>query len=179
LTFATLQGNERKAYLINAYNLLVINEALEHYPLKSVLDVSGFFDGKKQQVGGRSLTLNQLEKDLLLKNFPDARLHFVLVCGALGCPPITSFAYQPATLESQLDQQTRKALNNASFIRVSEGGQSVGLSQIFSWYANDFGGSKANVLSFINKYRKSPIPADAKVSLLRIRLEPEYANRSG
>ena len=159
---ASLKGNERKAYLINAYNLLVINQALENYPLKSVLDINGFFDGKKQNIGGRKLTLNQLEKDLLLKEFKDARLHFVLVCGATGCPPITDFAYQPGQLDAQLNAQTRSALNDATFIRAS--GEKAELSKIFEWYAADFGGNKANVLGFINKYRTSKIPASAKVS---------------
>ncbi|MEO0733913.1 MAG: DUF547 domain-containing protein, partial [Bacteroidota bacterium] len=159
---SALRGNERKAYLINAYNLLVVNQALAHYPLKSVLDVNGFFDGKKQTVGGRKLTLNQLEKDLLLKEFKDARLHFVLVCGALGCPPITNFAYQPDQLEAQLNRQTRLALNDNDFVRVD--GNNVGLSQIFEWYASDFGGSKAKVVDFINGFRKTALPADGKVS---------------
>ncbi|WP_020569555.1 DUF547 domain-containing protein [Neolewinella persica] len=159
---STLEGDDRKAFLINAYNLLVINQALENYPLQSVLKVSGFFDGNKQNVGGRKLTLNQLEKDLLLKEFPDARLHFVLVCGALGCPPITNFAYQPAKLEAQLNKQTKLALDDPTFIRVNGG--NAGLSKIFEWYAKDFGGSKANVLGFINKYRTEAISADAKVS---------------
>lgn len=159
---ATLKGNERKAFLINAYNVLVVNQALENYPLKSVLDVNGFFDAKKQNVGGKKLTLNQLEKDLLIKEYKDARLHFVLVCGATGCPPITNFAYQPNQLEAQLNKQTRLALNNKQFIRVN--GQDVQLSKIFEWYAGDFGGSKANVLSYINGFRKTALPAAAKVS---------------
>ena len=159
---ATLRGNERKAYLINAYNLLVIDQALANYPLKSVLDVNGFFDGKKQTIGGRSLTLNQLEKDLLLKEFNDPRLHFVLVCGANGCPPITDFAYQPNGLDAQLERQTRAALNDAAFIQVT--GNDVALSQIFEWYAGDFGGSKARVLGYINGYRTTALPTDARVS---------------
>lgn len=159
---STLKGNDKKAFLINAYNLLVINQALENYPLKSVLDVKGFFDGNKQSVVGRKLTLNQLEKELLLKEYKDARLHFVLVCGALGCPPITNFAYTPAKLEAQLDKQTKIALNNSAFLRVSEG--KVGLSKIFEWYAKDFGGSKSAVFGFINKYRNEAVSADSKVS---------------
>ena len=158
----SLKGNERKAYLINAYNLLVINQVLENYPLQSVLKVNGFFDGKKQNVGGRKMTLNQLEKDLLLKETKDARLHFVLVCGALGCPPITNFAYAPAKLEAQLNRQTKLALNNNQFLRAS--GDKVGLSKIFEWYAGDFGGSRAKVLAWINQYRNQALPADAKVS---------------
>ena len=158
----SLKGNERKAFLINAYNLLVINQALANYPLKSVLDVKGFFDGNKQNVGGRRLTLNQLEKDLLLKETNDARLHFALVCGALGCPPITNFAYQPGQLDAQLDRQTKAAVNDARFLRVTS--DRAELSKIFEWYANDFGGSKAKVIEWINGYRTEALPADTKVS---------------
>lgn len=157
-----LSGNDRKAYLINAYNLLVINQALENYPLKSVLDVVGFFDGKQQDVGGEKMTLNQLEKNLLLKVYDDARLHFVLVCGALGCPPITNFVYRPSKLEAQLNQQTKLALNNPTFLRID--GDKAGLSKIFEWYAGDFGGTKASIIAFINKYRDEAIPTDAKLS---------------
>lgn len=162
IDLSSLKGNDRKAFLINAYNLLVIHQALEHYPLKSVLDVNGFFDANRQTVGGKKVTLNQLEKEWLIKAFPDARLHFVLVCGANGCPPITNFAYQADRLDAQLDRQTRLALNDADFIRVS--GTQVDLSQIFEWYANDFGGSTKKVLGFINNYRTEALPTDAKVS---------------
>ena len=158
----SFSGNDRKAYLVNAYNLLVIDQAVRNYPLQSVLDVSGFFDAKKVTVGGRRLTLNQLEKDLLLKPYQDARLHFVLVCGALGCPPITDFAYTGAGLEAQLERQTRRALNDATFIRTSDGG--IQLSQIFDWYKSDFGGSKSATVAFINGYREDKLSTSAPVS---------------
>lgn len=157
-----LTGQERKAFLINAYNILVIHQAVGKYPLKSVLDQHGFFDGNQHTVGGRQLTLNDLEKRVLLKEFPDARLHFVLVCGALGCPPITDFAYSAARLDAQLNEQTRRALNDPNFIRT--GGGKVALSQIFEWYQPDFGGSKAAVLEFINQYRTEKIPPGTPVS---------------
>ncbi len=162
LDLASLAATERKAYLINAYNLLVIHQVLENYPLRSVQDIGGFFDANKYPVGGKKMTLNQLEKDLLLKEYRDARLHFVLVCGANGCPPITNFAYLPAELEDQLELQTRLALNDPAFVQVS--GSSVGLSQIFEWYSSDFGGSQEKVVAFINTYRTVALPAGAKIS---------------
>lgn len=151
-----------QAFLINAYNLHVINGALENYPLNSVLSVSGFFDRRKIKVAGETLALNKLEKEKLLKKYNDARFHFVLVCGALGCPPITNFAYRPGQLEQQLEQQTRLALNDDTFIKVNSKGAQ--LSQIFEWYASDFGGNKKAVLNFINKYRTNKIPANSSVS---------------
>ncbi|MEO0581808.1 MAG: DUF547 domain-containing protein [Bacteroidota bacterium] len=162
-SLSNLDAATTQAFYINAYNLLVIKGAVANYPLTSVLNVNGFFDSKKYKVAGQSLTLNQIEKDRLLKTYKDSRFHFVLVCGAVGCPPITNFAYRPEKLESQLQSQTRKALNNAQFIRVDAANQSVSLSQIFEWYSSDFGGSKTSALAFINKYRSQKIPADYKI----------------
>ena len=158
---ASLQGvsdAERQAFLINAYNLLVIHAAAEAYPLRSVLDVGGFFDKATYNVAGQIMTLNELEKIHLLKAYGDPRFHFVLVCGALDCPPIAPEAYRPDRLEQQLEQRTRLALNDPGFIRVDDGQSRADLSQIFEWYASDFGGSRASARAFINRYREVPIP---------------------
>jgi len=152
----------KKAFYINAYNLLVINAAAKAYPLGAVTDISGFFDKKKYQVAGQTFTLNNLEKEKLLKATNDARLHFVLVCGAVDCPPIVNFAYTPENLDAQMEKQTRLALNSPSFIK--ESGNKVELSQIFKWYTKDFGGSQKSVIKFINKYRKNILNPSAKIS---------------
>lgn len=152
----------KKAFYINAYNLHVIHAAVTAYPIESVQNIPGFFDRKKVKVANQVSTLNNLEKDNLLKPYQDGRLHFVLVCGALDCPPITSFAYLPEKLDQQLDQQTKKALDNPNFLKAN--GANLGLSQIFKWYPNDFGGSKSNMLAFINKHRTYAVPSTAKIT---------------
>ena len=151
----------KQAFYINAYNLLVINSAANAYPLSSVQEVSGFFDRKKHLVSGEKMTLTQLENNKLLKTYGDPRYHFVLVCGAVGCPPITNFAYTPDLLEKQLDQQTALAMNDNSFIKIMEG--KLAVSEIFKWYTDDFGGSKKSIVKFINEYRGSMLPENAKV----------------
>jgi len=152
----------KKAFYINAYNLHVINAAVTAFPIQSVQEIPGFFDRKKVKVANKVSTLNNLEKDNLLKPYQDGRLHFVLVCGALDCPPITSFAYLPEKLDMQLDQQTKKALDNPNFLKAK--GTNIDLSQIFKWYPNDFGGSRINILAFINKHRTYAVPTTAKIS---------------
>ena len=153
-----------QAFLINAYNLLVIDGAVEAFPISSVLKVNGFFDAKKRLVAGNKMTLNQLEKDRLLKAYGDPRFHFVLVCGALGCPPITDFAYRPELLEAQLVQQTKAALNDPTFIKVNASAKTASISQIFEWYSSDFGGGKEAARKFINQYREEAIPEDYKIN---------------
>jgi hypothetical protein len=110
------------------------------------------------------LTLNDIENKMIRAKYNDARIHFVLVCGANGCPPITDFAYTPEKLDQQLDQQTKLALNNASFIKVNIKSKKVELSQLFEWYKDDFISEKVSYIDFINKFRTEPIPSNFKVA---------------
>ena len=154
--------NTTQAFYINAYNLHVINNVVKDYPINSVREKNGFFDKVKVKVANKEMTLNQLEKNSLIKVYQDPRFHFVLVCGALGCPPITNFAYTPQDLENQLEQQTKLAMNDANFIKYNNG--KLQLSEIFKWYAKDFGSGSSEILGFINQYRTSAISSDAKIS---------------
>ena len=156
------EDDEYQAFWINGYNLLVIKSVIENYPLKTPLDKAGFFDKTKHSIGGKSITLNDIENKLLRAKYPkEARFHFVLVCGGLGCPPIIGEAYMPATLEAQLERQTKLAMNNPDFIRVNK--NKVKISQIFEWYKADFE-HEGKVIDFINKYKSEKLPAKAKVS---------------
>ena len=126
-----------KAYLINSYNILVIASIVEALPILSPEGVPGFFTDELHVLANKKVSLNFIEKTLLFKEFKDPRLHFVLVCGALGCPPITNFAYQTNELETQLKTQTKLALNS-DFVRIDKKKEIVSLSEIFRWYAKDF-----------------------------------------
>lgn len=151
---------DKKAFLINSYNLLVINQVVENWPTASVMDIGGFFDANKVLVAGKKMTLNDLENNEIRKTYNDPRVHFVLVCGAKGCPPIIKSAYLPETLNEQLDQQTKLALNNPSFIKIEQDG-TVKISEIFNWYKQDFTES-GTVIDYINRYRNKPISNEVK-----------------
>lgn len=151
-----------QAFWINGYNLSVIKGIIENYPIKSPLDKAGFFDKITYEIGGKKITLNDIENKLLRANFPkEARFHFVLVCAGLGCPPIIDKAYLPDTLESQLQRQTELALNDSNFIQIK--GKKVNLSQIFEWYTNDFTQGGKSLVDFVNQYRKEKIDIKTKV----------------
>jgi len=151
-----------QAFWINAYNLSVIKGIVDQYPIKSPLDKKGFFDKIKYELAGTKITLNDIENKKLRAQFDDARFHFVLVCGANGCPPIISKSYTAGNLENLLEQQTIKALNDSSFIKVSE--NKVAFSEIFKWYKEDFVKNGQTEIDFLNTYRKEEVPKDAKVT---------------
>ena len=157
---AELTDQERKAFYINAYNLIVIYQVSKYYPLKSAMDQSGFFDKVKHNVAGTPMTLNSLEIKKLIMVYKDPRIHFVLACAAVSCPPLANFAYVPGKIDQQLDDRTRMALNNSSWLIIKAEQKKVLLSKIFDWYKKDFTMNDAHsVIEFINKYRDKPIPS--------------------
>lgn len=157
---------QQKAFYINAYNLLVINSVVMNNEKASVQDVTGFFTQKIHRVAHVRRSLNELEKEVLFVDFPDPRLHFVLVCGALSCPPLINKAYRPETLENQLQAQCTSALNKEDFIRFDDASKTLAWSALFDWYAADFGQKKENIVAWINTYREKAIPADAKTEVM-------------
>ena len=140
-----------QAFWINAYNLSVIKGIIDNYPTKSPLDNAGFFDKTTYSLAGKNITLNDIEHKLLRAQFNDARFHFVLVCGAVGCPPLINKAYLPNTLDTQLETQTKKAING-NFIKVNTKKKRVEASQIMEWYKEDFTMNGKSEIDFINTY---------------------------
>ena len=157
------QPSARKAFYINAYNLLAIQQVVDHYPVESPLAIEGFFDGITHTIHGQRVTLDKLEHELLFREFPDARLHFALICAAKGCPPMKPAAYQPERLDVQLEQQTREALSDSAFVRHQPGNRTVRLSPILNWYRDDFLQNAPSLLAYINQHRKKPLPADSRL----------------
>lgn len=141
-----------KAAYLNLYNLLVIQQVIEHYPIQSPLDVPGFFDLNKFEINNQNITLNELENEIIRPTYNDPRVHFALVCGAKGCPPIQNFSFKNNILEDQLNNVTKKALNDSTFIPFLNNGTAK-ISEIFSWYSEDFGSTEKNIIAFINAYR--------------------------
>jgi hypothetical protein len=143
------ERDARMAFYIDAYNALVIKSVIAHERPRSVLDVKGFFNADSFTVAGQKVTLDALEKQHLNPFAKDPRTHFVLVCGAVGCPILEGVPYTGSNLNARLDAATRRYLTSPTGARVQAG--AVELSKIFDWYAGDFGGA-AGVLTFVRKH---------------------------
>ena len=143
------------AFVANAYNALVVDGVLRHglapkspgaEKAKTVLDVKGFFDGEAHTVAGQSLTLNALEA--LIRPL-DSRTHFAVNCASADCPGLRQQLWRAETLEADLDVAARAFLARPEQLMVTEAGMKT--SQIFEWYAADFGGV-AGVRAFLQRY---------------------------
>ncbi|HAV26364.1 MAG TPA: hypothetical protein DCX01_09315 [Bacteroidetes bacterium] len=157
-------SSEYKAFYINAYNLLTIKSLVDNYPTKSPLDIDGFFKVKRHKVAGEMLTLDQIENVKLRKEFDDARIHFVVVCGALSCPPIINRAYLPSTVDAQMTKQAKSAVNSDIFVKVDDSAKEVAVSMIMKWYKEDFVKENQTIIDYLNTYRNTQIPLDYNVA---------------
>ncbi len=150
---------EKIAYWINAYNAFTVKLVLDNYPLTSMmeLDKGKTWDVKRIAISRKTYSLNDIEHSILRFQFKDARIHFALNCAAKSCPPLRNRAWTATHLDSDLDAQARKFINNAAFNSISA--RRVEVSKIFEWYAGDF----ANLITFLNRYSKVKIAANAKI----------------
>lgn len=133
---------EQLAFLINLYNAATLQLIIDHYPVKSIKDIGGLLKGPWDQpvvrLFGRTITLNNLEHDILRKRYGEPRIHLALVCAAKGCPPLRREAYMGQRLDPQLDDQARRYLSSPAGLRIDRKGRTVFFSSIFKWYGEDF-----------------------------------------
>jgi len=100
------QGNEKAAALVNAYNGFVLRWILSGYPTESIWQLKDSFTGKRNDIGGRKVALNDIEHGTL-RPLIGYRAHAVLVCAARSCPPLQRFAYPAENFEEQDDHAYR------------------------------------------------------------------------
>lgn len=150
------------AYWINAYNAFTIKLIVDNYPLGSITDLDGGnpWDKSRIKLGGQTYSLNQIEKEILLKKYKDARVHFAVNCAAKSCPALLNSAWTASNLESNFERQTKAFINNTQFNDIKA--KSAKVSKIFEWYADDFGDVKA----FINKYANTQLKPNAKIEYM-------------
>lgn len=163
---ATLPTREaRLAFWINAYNALAIHGVLRHWPgLKSVQDPYpdfGFFKRPDFRVGGRTLSLDQIEHEIVRKTFAEPRIHAALNCASVSCPSLRAEAYRAEVLDRQLDEQMRAFVNDPSRNRIDAASGEVALSSLFDWFNGDFG----DLTVFLGRYLDPPKQAAVKAAV--------------
>jgi len=157
------QGGDSRAYVmsywINAYNAFTVKKILENYPIKSIQNIAGgkVWDVRWIEIGGTKYSLNQIENDILRKDYKDARIHFAVNCAAVSCPPLLNEAFNESNLDRLLDQQTKSFIQNEKYNAITP--SKIEVSKIFDWYGVDFG----NVATYVNNYSPVTVNSDAKV----------------
>ena len=129
------------AFWINAYNACVLTGVSKAYPVSSVTEIAplfGFFKIYRFVVGGRRVTLDHIEHEIIRKQFADPRIHAAINCAAVSCPRLLNEAFTPDKLDDQLNLVMRDMIRNPMHVQINRETKVVSLSAIFDWFASDF-----------------------------------------
>lgn len=142
---------EQLAFWINAYNALSIKGILDGKSPKSTFGRYGFFIGTKYEVAGEKISLNTLEKKVIIP-YGEPRIHFAIVCASASCPKLTSEAYTAEKLDQQLTDNAIDFLNNTKKNQINLDSKVIKVSKIFDWFDKDFADHSGSVQQYIAQF---------------------------
>ena len=168
--FSSWSEEDRIAYWINAYNAFTIKAIIDHYPIKrsfsligifyapsnSILQIKGVWTKLEFRAVGRTVTLDEIEHQILRKEFNEPRIHMAIVCASISCPDLSREAYTGEKLEKQLASASVSFINNPDKgVRIDEEENRVKVSKIFKWFGDDFIKNYGEPISFKNESLKN------------------------
>lgn len=175
--FDSMDRESMIAYLLNLYNALVIRQVLQKYPIDSIRpEVLGvpnwasflvFFKRPIYKLGDRSLSLDNIEHDILRDRYNEPRIHFALVCAATSCPLLRAEAYTPNRVLDQLEADARRFIQNSTKVSYDAASNTLYCSKIFQWYEKDFVAQAGSITSYIQTYLpETTIPTNTSIAYL-------------
>lgn len=155
--FDEMGRDQKLALLINAYNAFTLELILEHYDSGQFASIKDIPDDKRWEdkrwhIGNMMLSLNQIEHEQIRPKFKEPRIHWALVCAAVGCPPLRNEAYAADNLEEQLSAQASYVHSHGKWYRYDPPTKTVYLTQLYDWYGSDFEQVSDSVLAYVSQY---------------------------
>ncbi len=139
------RSNQRHAFMLNAFNALVLFQVLERGRPASVDAVDGwlpkpgsaFFYETAFLVDGTPTSLDEIRTEYLRFKLLDYRDHAALNSASRSSPPLRSTLYENSHLDKQLrEQMMRWVADDARGVRMDDG--VAVFSPLFDWYGYDF-----------------------------------------
>ena len=147
---------DQLAFWINAYNAFAVQGILDHYSPMTLWGRYRYFIGRDYRVGGTTINLYDLERQVLIEQFHEPLIHFAIVCASTSCPKLQPWAYQPEQLDRQLVQVAKAFINDPTRNRFDRTQHVASLSSIFHWFESDFATAAGSVLAYIARYVDDP-----------------------
>lgn len=146
---------QRMAFLLNVYNASTLRLMDDHHPVDSIKDIGGVrpvWYLKVVRLFGEKMSLKYLEDELIRAQFKSPAVHFALVCGSKGCPPLRKEPYTADRLEVQFAEQAKAFLRDPKKNFVDREAKTLFLSPVFEWFSEDFGKDDAEVIRLVAQH---------------------------
>jgi Protein of unknown function, DUF547 len=141
-----LRREDQIALWLNAYNAIVLQTVVEHYPIvqrtrdyppRSIRQIPGAFERLQHRVAGKTVTLDQIEQTML-PPFNDARVFLALGRGAVGSARLRSEVFTGADLERQLAEAGSECAARSECVQIHQSDNVMKVNSVFSWRRAEF-----------------------------------------
>ena len=155
------------AYYLNSYNALSLYNILDAGIPESLggLKKIKFFYFKKFVVGGEEMSLYAYENDIIRKQ-EDERVHFALNCMSRGCPRLPRYPFPEDGLGTELDKQAKFFFGEERNLKIDPEKKRIYVSEILSFFTEDFLRKDPTLIQYINRYRREKIPDEYRVEFI-------------
>jgi len=113
--------NQQLAYWLNLYNITVITELAQLYPLQGLAGhlygKGGLFERKLLKVAGIDLSLNDIHHEILIPNWQNPLVMYGLFHGYVGSANIRTEAYTAANVWKALEANAHEFINSNRGVR--------------------------------------------------------------
>jgi len=157
----SMSAAEATAYWANLYNALTLKVVLDNYPVSSIRKIKSgtFAPGPWKRdaivVNGETLSLDNIEHDILRVDYASPYIHYMVNCASVGCPNLMNRPWRAETLEVDQKAGAVAFINSPNGVTIK--GDKLKVSSIYNWFEVDFGGNKKSVLAHISKYAKGDL----------------------
>lgn len=164
LPMSTLPRGEQFCGWSNLYNALTVQVVLARFPVRSIRDIKssplalGPWKDKRITLQGARLSLDDIEHNILRKQWREPRVHYAVNCASIGCPNLLRQGWRAESLETDLTLAARAYVNSPRGVRVVRAGQ-VRVSSIYQWFKVDFGSNDAGILAHLRQYAAPALAA--------------------
>jgi hypothetical protein len=146
---ATYEGwsrDQKLSFWLNAYNAFVLQSVANHYPIRgkaagypanSIRQIPGVFERTKHRAAGRSVTLDEIEKNIL-PQFKEPRAYLALGRGALGSGRLRSEAFTADRLDEQLTAVADDFVRRRQMLVIDREQGTMAVTPIVSWREAEF-----------------------------------------
>jgi len=141
-TPSTMTDAEATAYWANLYNAVTLDVVLDDYPIKSIRSLGPFTTGPWKRdvvtVEGETLSLDNIEHDILRVEYATPYIHYMVNCASYGCPNLRSELWTADALREDQQAAARDFINSDRGVTIRKDGR-IAMSKIYKWFSEDFG----------------------------------------
>lgn len=148
----SLNKNAQLAFWFNLHNVMIMNELIDQYPIKSLKKFrkksKGFFFQQIVEVDGVMLSVSDIEQ-IIIANWKSPSVIYGLWQGSIGGPSLPNQAFTQKNVRALLKLNAEEFVNSNRGARPS--GSKMLVSEFYEWTLGPFQNSEEALLSHIKQ----------------------------